>query len=88
MGMDRNHRHDDTPDSGSGSRYRDLLREVDAMFDGDLEQATIDAKTECDRAYARLLVLTNELDRRRVTETAHVAPRDFIARILVHIRSS
>ena len=41
------------------------------MFDDVLEQATIDTKTAIDRANARLLVLTNEMDRRGVTETAH-----------------
>ena len=69
--MDTNSRHD-KPDGTSGSVYRDLLTEVDAMFDDDLEQATIDSKTDVDRANARLLVLTNELDRRGVTETVHV----------------
>ena len=68
--MDTNSHHD-TPDGTSGSVYRDLLAEVDAMFDDDLERATIDAKTDVDRANARLLVLTNELDRRGVTDTLH-----------------
>jgi hypothetical protein len=68
--MDTNSRHD-TPDGTSGSVYRDLLVEVDAMFDDDLEQATIDAKTDVDRANARLSVLTNELDRRGVTDTVY-----------------
>jgi hypothetical protein len=41
------------------------------MFDDVLEKATIDAKGDMDRAHARLLVMTNELDRRHVTETTH-----------------
>jgi hypothetical protein len=62
---------DNTSQNGSGSPYRDLLAEVGAMFDDVLEKATINAKEEMDRANARLFVLTNELDRRRVTETGH-----------------
>ncbi|MEN8237888.1 MAG: DUF222 domain-containing protein [Actinomycetota bacterium] len=68
--MDTN-RLSDAPADTSGSVYQDLLAEVDAMFDDDLLQATIDAKTACDTANARLLVLTDEVDRRRVTETIH-----------------
>ena len=68
--MDTNHLYN-PPQNTSRSRYGDLLAEVEAMFDDDLEQATIEAKTEIDRANARLLVLTNELDRRRVTEAIH-----------------
>ena len=64
-------RHIDTPHDGSGSAYRDLLAEVGAMFDDVLEKATIDAKTDVDLANARLLVLTEELDRRQITETSH-----------------
>jgi len=70
MGMDINRRCN-TPDSPSGSVYRDLLGEVGAMLDDVLEKATVDAKTDVDRANARLLVLTNELDRRQVTETTY-----------------
>ena len=54
---------------GSVSPYRDLLGEVGAMFDDVLVKATIEAKTDVDRANARLLVLTDELDRRQVTES-------------------
>ncbi|MEN8237603.1 MAG: DUF222 domain-containing protein [Actinomycetota bacterium] len=68
--MDTN-RPTDTPDDTSGSVYQDLLAEVDAMFDDDLLQATIDAKKQMDKDHARLLVLTDELDRRRVTEASH-----------------
>ena len=68
--MDIN-RHHNLPDDTSGSAYQELLAEVDAMFDDVLEKATIDAKTDMDRAYARLLVLTNELDQRQVAETEH-----------------
>jgi hypothetical protein len=70
MGMDSNS-HNNASDHGSGSRYRDLLAEVGAMFDDVLEKATIDAKADIDRANARMLVLTNEMDRRRVTEGVH-----------------
>ena len=38
------------------------------MVDDVLMKATIDAKTDVDSAQARLLVLTDELDQRRVTE--------------------
>ncbi|MCL1586789.1 MAG: HNH endonuclease [Actinomycetia bacterium] len=58
----------DAADHTTDSRYGDLLAEVEAMFDDVLEKATIDAKEDLDRAYARLLVLTNELDERRITE--------------------
>ena len=68
--MDANS-HIDLPEPSSGSAYRDLLAEVGSMFDDVLEKATIEAKTDVDRANARLLVLTEELDRRRVTETVH-----------------
>jgi len=68
--MDANS-HNDTPHGGSGSVYRGLLAEVGAMFDDVLEKATIDAKADIDRANARMLVLTNEMDRRGVTETTH-----------------
>ena len=60
-----------TPEGPSGSRYRDLLDEVGAMFDDVLEKATINAKEDMDRAHARLLVLTNEVDLRRVTENVY-----------------
>ncbi|MEN8239086.1 MAG: DUF222 domain-containing protein [Actinomycetota bacterium] len=64
--------HSDTPENPKGSAYRNLLDKVDAMFDDDLLQATVDAKTAIDQANAQMLVLTNELDRRGVTETVHV----------------
>jgi hypothetical protein len=63
--------HNGTPDATSGSAYQSLLSEVGAMFDDVLKKATVEAKTDVDRANARLLVLTNELDKRRITETAH-----------------
>jgi len=62
--MNSNHRHD-ASDSPSGSLYGDLLAEVAAMGDDVLEKATIEAKSDMDRANARLLVLTNALDKRR-----------------------
>jgi hypothetical protein len=68
--MDANS-HIDMLDHPSGSAYRGLVAEVGAMFDDVLEKATIVAKTDLDRANARLLVLTNELDRRLVTETTY-----------------
>ena len=68
MGTNRRY---DTANGPSGSAYRDLLAEVGAMFDDVLEKATVEAKMDADRANARLLVLANELDKRRVTETAH-----------------
>jgi hypothetical protein len=63
--------HNDITQGGSDFAYRDLLAEAGAMFDDVLEKATINAKEEMDRAHARLLVLTGELDERRVTETQH-----------------
>ena len=57
-----------TMKSATGSQYHGLLGEVGAMFDDVLMKATIDAKTDVDRANARLLVLTDELDQRRLTE--------------------
>jgi len=68
--MDTNRLHD-TIESRSGSQYQDILAEAGAMFDDVLVKATIDAKTDIDRATARLLVLTNELDRRGVTNTMY-----------------
>jgi len=68
--MDTNS-HINTPEASSPSAYRDLLAEVGAMVDDVLEKATIEAKTDMDRANARMLVLTNELDERRVTEASH-----------------
>ena len=62
--------HIDTPRDTPGSVYRSVLAEAGAMFDDVLVKATVDAKEDMDRAYARLLVLTDELDRRGVTETA------------------
>jgi hypothetical protein len=41
------------------------------MFDDDLLHSTIDAKAAVDQANPRLLVLTNEVDKRGVTETIH-----------------
>jgi hypothetical protein len=68
--MDSNS-HIDAPHGDSASAYQGLLAEVETMFDDVLEKATIVAKTDVDRANARMLVLTEELDRRRVTETGH-----------------
>jgi hypothetical protein len=68
--MDINRRNDTVRDI-SGSVYGDLVAEVGAMFDDVLEKATINAKEDMDRAYSRLLVLTNEMDLRRVSETEH-----------------
>jgi hypothetical protein len=69
----------DMLDHPSGSAYRDLVAEVGSMFDDVLEKATIVAKTDLDRAYARLLVLTHEVDRRGVTETAYgLSTRDWL----------
>ena len=67
--MDTNSRIDASRD-GSGGVYRAMLAEVGAMVDDVLEKATIEAKTDMDRSYARMLVLTDELDRRRVTEAS------------------
>jgi hypothetical protein len=70
MVMDANS-HNNTPDHAPSSPYQDLLAEADLMFDDVLLKATVEAKGDIDRANARLLVLTNELDRRRVTEASH-----------------
>ena len=67
--MDRNS-HIDSSQDGSGAVYQAMLAEVGAMVDDVLEKATIEAKTDMDRTYARMLVLTKELDRRRVTEAS------------------
>jgi hypothetical protein len=68
--MQRN-RRDDTLNAPSESQYRRLLTEVGAMSDDVLEKGTVEARSDVDRANARLLVLTNELDRRRITEDVY-----------------
>ncbi|MCL1587746.1 MAG: HNH endonuclease [Actinomycetia bacterium] len=65
----------EAPDSGhtapTGSRYRDIITEIDAMFDDELEEAVVGLKKSLDAQNTKLLMLIAEYDRRRISSTEY-----------------
>ena len=65
----------EAPDSGhtapTGSRYQDIITEIDGMFDDDLEEAVVGLKKSLDAQNTELLMLIAEYDRRKISSTEY-----------------
>ena len=65
----------EAPDSGhtapTGSRYQDIITEIDGMFDDELEEAVVGLKKSLDAQNTELLMLIAEYDRRKISSTEY-----------------
>ena len=55
----------------NGSRYQDVVTEIDAMFDDELEAAVVGLKKSIDSQNAELLMLIGEYDRRKISSAEY-----------------